>query len=135
MPRINPENLGWARERAGLSLEDAARGIITGLTGVERLSQMESGQHETREALLLTEDAQPALVSTVTLQGYGNLNEDEVEQVGRDPFLISYGLIASAERTIVPFEVSSPAKQRANRKSRTSVTDSPYRGARSFRCW
>jgi hypothetical protein len=71
---------------------------------------------ENKEALLFTEEADPDAVARVTLEGYGNLNENEIEQVGRDPFLISYGLIDVGERAIVSFEVSAPAKQRARRK-------------------
>ncbi|PKQ05599.1 MAG: DUF4411 domain-containing protein [Alphaproteobacteria bacterium HGW-Alphaproteobacteria-12] len=71
---------------------------------------------ETKEALLLREEADKSLVARVTLEGYGDLNEDEIETVGRDPFLVSYGLADLAQRTVVTFEVSAPAKQRANRK-------------------
>src|SRR4051812_46977436 len=47
---------------------------------------------ETKAALLLDEEADPALVRTVTTQGYASdLDEAEVEKVGRDPFLIAYG--------------------------------------------
>jgi hypothetical protein len=71
---------------------------------------------DNKEALLFEEEADLAAVARVTMQGYGNLNENEIEQVGRDPFLISYGLVELGQRTIVSFEVSAPAKQRANRK-------------------
>lgn len=69
-----------------------------------------------RDSLLLSEDIDPALVAETTLQGYGNLNENEVEQMGRDPFLISYGRVDLGNRTVVTFEVSRPGKMRANRK-------------------
>jgi len=54
MPRINPENLRWARETAGLSLEEAAHGIgLTGASAIDRLAQMESGAREpTRRQLV-----------------------------------------------------------------------------------
>jgi hypothetical protein len=71
---------------------------------------------EHRVALLLAEEADLNTVARVTLDGYGDLNENEIEQVGRDPFLISYGLVDLGERTVVSFEVSAPAKLRANRK-------------------
>jgi hypothetical protein len=69
-----------------------------------------------RDALLLTDEAVPELVTRVTLNGYGELDEDEVEQVGRDPFLISYALSDPRNRTVVTFETSAPGKTRANRK-------------------
>lgn len=71
---------------------------------------------ETRDALLFAEEADPARVAEITLNGYGNLNEDEIEQVGQDPFLISYAAADLGRRTVVTFEVSAPRKQRANRK-------------------
>jgi Zn-dependent peptidase ImmA (M78 family)/transcriptional regulator with XRE-family HTH domain len=42
MPQINPDILIWARETAGLSVEEAARKL--GLTGRERLEAIEAGK-------------------------------------------------------------------------------------------
>lgn len=42
MPKINPEILTWARETAGLSLEDAASKL--GLSNASRLEAMEAGE-------------------------------------------------------------------------------------------
>jgi hypothetical protein len=71
---------------------------------------------ETKDALLFDQEADPALVADVTLRGYGNLDEDEIELVGQDPFLISYAVAALGNRTVVSFEVSAPGRQRARRK-------------------
>ena len=71
---------------------------------------------ETREALLLEEEVDPALVAEVTLNGYGDLDENGIETVGRDPFLISYGYAATDERCVVTFENSAPSKEGKNRK-------------------
>jgi hypothetical protein len=71
---------------------------------------------ETKSVLLFDEEVDPSLVADVTLRGYGNLDEDEIELVGRDPFLISYALAAVGNRTVVSFEVSAPGRQRARRK-------------------
>ena len=47
MPKINPEILTWAREGAGLSLDEAARGIgLSGAKAAERLAAMERGERE-----------------------------------------------------------------------------------------
>ena len=51
-------------------------------------------EDETKEALLFDEEAEPALVGRATLEGYGNLDENGIAQVGRDPFLVAYGLAA-----------------------------------------
>ena len=53
---IRPEILTWARETAGLSLEDAARAVglktARGETGAERLAKLESGDSEPPRTLL-----------------------------------------------------------------------------------
>ena len=71
---------------------------------------------ESRTALVLEEELDPALVADTTFGGYGALDENGIELVGRDPFLISYARVAATERTVVTFEVSKPGKQGANRK-------------------
>jgi hypothetical protein len=69
-----------------------------------------------QEALLFDEDASVALVQRVINEGYApDLNDLEVEKIGRDPFLISYALKATNERCVVTTEVSKPKRQRANR--------------------
>jgi hypothetical protein len=74
-------------------------------------------EKDRKEALLFSEEANPALVAKVTSEGYAaDLNESELETIGRDPFLISYGLGAPDNRCVVSFETSAPKKQRANRK-------------------
>ncbi len=55
-------------------------------------------------------------MARVTEQGYApNLSEEEIERVGRDPFLIAYAFRDRSRRTVVTTEVSRPKKQRANR--------------------
>lgn len=67
------------------------------------------------EALLLDEEADSVIISRVLSQGYApGLTDDEVEKLGRDPFLIGYALLQS-DRCIVTTEVSKPKRLRANR--------------------
>ena len=74
-------------------------------------------EEESKEALLFAEEADPEVVAAVTAKGYAqDLDEAEQETVGRDPFLIAYGVVAADERCVVSFEVSAPSKKRANRK-------------------
>ena len=69
----------------------------------------------TRGALLLDEASNADLVRQVVREGYANdLTDDEVEKIGRDPFLISYGLV-DGNRCIVTTEVSRPSRIRHNR--------------------
>jgi hypothetical protein len=70
-----------------------------------------------REPLLLSERVDPAIVQAVVNNAYApDLNETEVQQIGRDPFLVAYGLVAPHSRCVVTAEVSAPSKSRANVK-------------------
>ena len=72
---------------------------------------------EIESVLLLDEIVNVALVQQVVALGYApDLRDDEVEKIGRDPFLIAYALADSTNRTVVTTEVSRPSTQRANRK-------------------
>lgn len=72
---------------------------------------------EIEGALLLDETVNAALVQHVVTAGYApDLRDDEVEKIGRDPFLIAYALANPANRTVVTIEVSRLSAQRANRK-------------------
>jgi hypothetical protein len=72
---------------------------------------------DVKSAMLLSEEAEPSIVANVIDIGYApNLNESELLIVGRDPFLIAYGVADASNRCVVSFEVSAPSKQRANRK-------------------
>ncbi len=72
---------------------------------------------EIEAALLLDEAVDVALLQFVVSTGYApDLHDDEVEKIGRDPFLIAYALAEPANRTVVTTEVSRPSVQRANRK-------------------
>lgn len=69
-----------------------------------------------KQALLLEEEADPALVQQVVAKGYApDLTDDEVEQLGRDPFLVAYAL-AAPDRCVVTAETSAPGKKRHKRK-------------------
>lgn len=54
MPKVNPHILSWARDSAGLTLEDAAKGIgLGGENAVTRLAEMEAGDREPSRPQLL----------------------------------------------------------------------------------
>ena len=70
-----------------------------------------------KEFLRLKEAVDPALVNKVVTEGYApDLTDDELEEIGRDPFLIAYALAAPKDRCVVTVEVSAPGKQRQNRR-------------------
>lgn len=69
------------------------------------------------EALLLNEAVDDALLRQVVAAGYApDLTDDELEEIGRDPFLIAYALADAAERCVITTETSRPSAQRQNRK-------------------
>lgn len=72
---------------------------------------------EVKRHLLLDEEVDPVLVNKVVSDGYApDLTDSEIEQIGRDPFLVAYALCDVRSRTVVTTEVSKPKKQRQNRK-------------------
>jgi hypothetical protein len=73
-------------------------------------------QSDTKEALLLNEDVSVEIVSRVVSEGYASdLTDEEIARIGRDPFLVAYGLVDTTHRCVVTTESSRPARQRANR--------------------
>ena len=71
---------------------------------------------QTKHALLLADAVDPRLVQKVLAEGYAtDLTDDEVDQIGRDPFLIAHAL-AENGRCVVTVETSQPKKIRQNRK-------------------
>lgn len=72
---------------------------------------------EVKRHLLLDDEIDAEAVSRVVPQGYApDLTDSEIEQIGRDPFLVAHGLTDRESRTIVTTEVSKPRRQRQNRK-------------------
>jgi len=71
---------------------------------------------DNKDILVLDETADKDLVSRVIDQNYASdLNDEELESLGRDPFLIAYALRDKAERCVVTTETSKPSRKRANR--------------------
>ena len=70
---------------------------------------------ENRSSILLKEEVDIAVLQDVVNKGYANdLMDVEVEQIGRDPFLVAYAMNGN-ERCVVTTEVSKPSKKRQNR--------------------
>lgn len=73
-------------------------------------------QIEVKKALLFVEEVEQDLVARITYGGYiANPTDDELERIGRDPFLISYALKDINNRCIVTTEASKPSRRGANR--------------------
>ncbi len=73
-------------------------------------------QNEVKESLRFEEEAEQDLVARITYGGYlSNPSDDELQKIGRDPFLLSYALKDVENRCIVTTESSRPSRQGANR--------------------
>jgi hypothetical protein len=71
-------------------------------------------RQDVKDALVLNE--RPTGVQQVIANGYASdLNDVEIEKLGKDPFLIAAAL-AGPDRVVVSKEVSKPSATRANRK-------------------
>ena len=69
-----------------------------------------------KTSLLTLEDADPELVNEVVTSGYApDLTDDELIQLGRDPFLFAYGVADQNDRIVVTAEVSKPSRIRGRR--------------------
>jgi hypothetical protein len=99
----------------------------------EKDSLIEWIQNEgNHDALLLKEDVDPTLVQHVVNNGYANdLTDDEIDQLGRDPFLVAYALSGNG-RCVVTTEVSKPSKIRQNRKVPDVCTSLGVRWCNTF---
>ena len=70
-----------------------------------------------RAMMVQDESVDTDLIRVVTEAGYaGDLTDEEIEKLGRDPFLIAYALADFGQRCVVTTETSRPRQQRANRK-------------------
>jgi hypothetical protein len=71
---------------------------------------------EVRTAIVLDEATSGSRVRRIIIEGYApDLNDVELEEIGRDPFLVAAAL-GGPDRVVVTREVSGPSKKRANRK-------------------
>ena len=69
-----------------------------------------------KNALVLGEEVDQGCLNEVLDVAYApDLTDDELDEAGRDPFLIAYGLMGP-DRAIVTKETSKPGKQRGRRK-------------------
>jgi len=87
------------------------------LAGSKKEDPLLAWMTDHKDVLRLKETADPRIVNKVVTEGYApDLTDDELEEIGRDPFLIAYALAKPDDRCVVTVEVSAPGKQRQNRR-------------------
>jgi hypothetical protein len=63
-----------------------------------------------KRALLLSTEADVSIVARVVADGYAtDLTDDEVQQIGRDPFIVAHAIASLEECCVVTTEVSRPS--------------------------
>ena len=74
------------------------------------------GQSHVSDVLRLDEEVDRQIFRRVLDCGYGkDLTEDEIEEIGRDPFLVAHALMGRG-RVVVTKEVSKPSRRRGHTK-------------------
>ena len=69
-----------------------------------------------KDTMVLDEQVSQELIARAIEQGYApDLTDEEIEKVGRDPFLIAYALADFRNRCVVTTERSRSSTSRANR--------------------
>jgi len=117
-----PEFWAWLEHHATANRVKMPAEILDEVKRGRRRSGMDDlldwlREDSVKDALVLDEQPDPGLVRRVMERGYApDLREDELQRLGRDPFLIAYALVKPTRRRIVTTEVSRPKKRRANRK-------------------
>ena len=114
-----PEFWSWVQHRAASGLlkipQEIMEEVLAGRQDNDPLIDWICT--ENADALTFDETVDANLVRCVVSRGYGNnLTDEQVETIGRDPFLIAYALASPAERCVVTTEKSRPGQQRQNRK-------------------
>ena len=70
-----------------------------------------------KRAILLPEEVDVDLLRRVVAVGYAaDLDDTEIEKLGRDPFLIAHAIAQPGVRCVVTTEASRPSAQRSNRR-------------------
>ena len=82
---------------------------------------------ETEAALKFDEEVDINLVRWVTANGFApDLTDIEIEEIGRDPFLVAYALVDVENRVIVTTVRSRPGARRKTEKSLTCADSSAF---------
>lgn len=70
-----------------------------------------------QKAIILQEDVDISLVQKICNIGYAaDLNDIEIDEIGRDPFLMAYALKSPDKRVVITSEVSKPSLKRHKRR-------------------
>ena len=108
--------LGGASPEALLARLRAEKTLAAALADADHVQENAPERLDVKKAILLEETTNGPRVRRIIVEGYApDLNDVELEEIGRDPFLVAAAL-GGPDRVVVAREVSGPSKKRANRK-------------------
>lgn len=88
---------------------------------------------EVKNSLILQESVIDEFVAQTLMQGYAqDLTDEEIEIIGRDPFLAAYGMVDPTNRVVATSEVSAKSKKRQNRKLPDVCSDMGVKSCNPF---
>lgn len=122
-------------------LEDAARATKVAVP-LEIYEEVKAGsddlatwikQPSIKGTLVLNETISATHLNRVLSDGYApDLTDSEIEGLGRDPFIVAYALVDTANRVVVTTEVSKPRATRQNRRLPDVCADLGVRCVNTF---
>lgn len=89
--------------------------VLPGNPGREEKDLLYDWLKEHKNIICFDEAVDRSLLQKVVEQYAPDLCDEELETLGRDPFLIAHALRDTKQRIVVTNEVSKPRKKRANR--------------------
>jgi endo-alpha-1,4-polygalactosaminidase (GH114 family) len=116
-----PEYWKWILAKAKNGQVKVPHAILDEIVAGTNKGPLDIWIEENHNILLLEEDVNKESVDYVIINGYLGQGEeffsdDEIEEVGKDPFLIAYCLHEPSNRIVVTTEVSKDSLKRSNRK-------------------
>ena len=110
-----PEFWDWLVDQAGRQLVKVPPEIYEEILG-GRTDKLTRWVKKHKEVLVLDEQVDERLVARVVEMGYApDLDDQELEKLGQDPFIIAHAYRDRSHRQVVTTEVSKPKRMRANR--------------------
>lgn len=118
-----PEFWGWLLHQGSLNVlkmltetHDEISNKTTPKDNRDELS-LWSVSEKFSHSLLLDEEVDREKVAQIIYGGYESQpTEDDLEKMGKDPYLLAYGLVDTNDRVIVTVERSKPTRKGANKK-------------------
>ena len=111
-----PQFWSWLLDMAAMNVIKMPRVIFSEVTPSAGPLAEWIKQSHVKDAMILNEPVDRGRVQHVLEHGYApDLNDVEIEEIGKDPFLIAAALVGP-DRAVVTREVSKPTKKRADRR-------------------